>query len=157
MALPRRFLFLLWVPAMYSNLSSPCGGAAVRYGVRLAVAIAASCAVSASALAAQLVGNPQAGKAVFKLCASCHQIGPRARAGFGPQLTGIIGRKAGSTSDYHYSDAMQKSGIVWSEAQLAAFIRTPDHVVPGTRMRFWGISDEQKIADLLAYLKASAQ
>lgn len=107
--------------------------------------------------AAPLAGNPQAGQAVFKLCASCHQVGPRARAGFGPQLSGVIGRKAGSTSDYRYSAAMQKSGIVWNEAQLAAFIRNPDQVVPGTRMRFWGISDEQKIADLLAYLKASAQ
>lgn len=106
--------------------------------------------------AAPLIGNPQAGQAVFKLCASCHQVGPRARAGFGPQLTGVIGRKAGSTSDYRYSAAMQKAGFVWSEAKLAAFIRAPDDVVPGTRMRFWGISDEQKIADLLAYLKASA-
>jgi len=107
--------------------------------------------------AAPLAGNPQAGQAVFKLCASCHQLGPRARGGFGPQLTGVIGRKAASTGDYHYSEAMQKSAIVWSEDRLAAFIRDPDRVVPGTRMRFWGISDEQKIADLLAYLKASAQ
>lgn len=150
---------------MYPNLSFLRGRATVRSSVRpvirravrLAVASAASCAITASAWAAPLVGNPKAGQTVFKLCASCHQLGPRARAGFGPQLTGVIGRKAGSTSDYHYSDAMQKSGIVWSEAQLAAFIRAPDHVVPGTRMRFWGISDEQKIADLLAYLKASAQ
>jgi len=133
---------------MYAFLFRPRQLAACAAGLALAAAAAA---------AAPVVGNPQAGQVVFKLCASCHQVGPRARGGFGPQLTGVIGRKAASTGDYHYSEAMRKSGIVWSEERLAAFIRDPDRVVPGTRMRFWGISDAQKIADLLAYLKAGAQ
>lgn len=109
----------------------------------------------ALASAAPRVGDPQAGQAAFKLCSSCHQVGPYARAGYGPQLTGVVGRRAGSTTDYHYSEAMQKSGIVWTEDKLAAFLRAPHDVVPGTKMRFWGMSDEQKIADLLAYLRSA--
>jgi cytochrome c len=31
--------------------------------------------------------------------------------------------------------------------------RAPHDVVPGTTMRFWGIKDEQQVADLLSYLK----
>lgn len=102
---------------------------------------------------AAAAGNPDAGKAAFKKCASCHQVGPSAHGGFGPQLTGVIGRPAGATKDYNYSDAMKKSGIVWNEQTLTAFLRAPSKVVPGTNMRFWGIGDDQQIANILAYLK----
>jgi cytochrome c len=80
-------------------------------------------------------------------------VGPSAHGGFGPQLNGVIGRPAASTRDFKYSTAMAKSRIVWTEKNLAAFLRSPSDVVPGTKMRFWGISDEQQIADLLAYLR----
>lgn len=96
---------------------------------------------------------PVDGAVVFHTCASCHQVGPDARGGFGPQLNGVFGRRAGTTPDYAYSEAMRHAGIVWNEATLRAYLRDPDKVVPGTRMRFWGISDERELAALLAYLK----
>jgi cytochrome c len=94
----------------------------------------------------------RAGAAAFRACASCHQVGPSARAAFGPHLNGLFGRRAGSTP-YAYSAAMKKAPIVWNDSTLAAFLRDPDEVVPGTKMRFWGYSDERKIANLLAYLR----
>ena len=103
--------------------------------------------------AAGAVGNAKAGEASFKKCASCHQVGRFAQAGYGPQLNGIIGRKAATTTDFKYSAAMKKSGIVWTEQKLAEYMRAPHDVVPGTSMRFWGISDDQQIADLLAYMR----
>lgn len=98
-------------------------------------------------------GNPKSGAMLFQRCASCHAVGPYASAGYGPQLNGIVGRKAASTKDYKYSEAMKKSGLVWTEKNLAAYLRAPHDVVPGTSMRFWGIKDEQQVADLLSYLK----
>jgi cytochrome c len=95
-----------------------------------------------------------AGKSTFEhRCASCHAIGPSARGGFAPQLNGIVGRRAASTLDFKYSAAMKNSGIVWTEKNLARFINGPSDVVPGTSMRFWGISNEQQVANLLAYLR----
>lgn len=98
-------------------------------------------------------GNAVAGKAAFYKCASCHQVGPSARAGFGPKLTGVIGRKAGTTSDYRYSTAMKNANIVWTEQNLAAFLKAPSDFIPGNNMRFWGIGNTQQVADLLAYLR----
>ncbi|AGW94889.1 MULTISPECIES: c-type cytochrome [Cupriavidus] len=96
----------------------------------------------------------QAGKALFAArCASCHHVGRNARAGFGPHLNGIFGRQAGGTSDFQYSDAMRASKVVWSRDTLDAFVRSPGKVVPGTRMRFWGIGNDKQIEDLLAYLQ----
>ena len=97
--------------------------------------------------------DADAGAKLFtKTCGGCHSIGPGARGGFGPQLNGVIGRTAGATPGYQYSDAMKNSGVVWSREKLAAYIEAPKKVVSGTRMIFWGISDPQKIDDLLAYI-----
>src|SRR6218665_3575604 len=99
-------------------------------------------------------GDPVAGQKAFEVCAACPQVGRSARAGFGPQLNGIFGRRAGATSDYRYSPAMKHAKIVWNEQTLTALIRDPQATVPGTTMRFvsFGYSD-QRIADLLAYLR----
>jgi len=98
-------------------------------------------------------GDAVAGKIAFAKCANCHQVGPSARGAFGPQLNAIIGRQAGTSKDFAYSTTMKNSRIVWSEASLSAFIKSPSDVVPGNKMRFYGVSDEKQIADLLAYLR----
>lgn len=99
-------------------------------------------------------GDAEAGGKLFKrVCGGCHQVGESARAFFGPQLNGVVGRIAGSTTDYQYSEAMKSSGIVWTQEKLNAYIEDPKAVVSGTRMIFWGISDQEKIDDLLAYLQ----
>jgi len=106
---------------------------------------------SGSALAA---GDAEAGGKLFsKTCGGCHSIGEGARGGFGPELNGIIGRPAGTTTDYQYSDAMKNSGVVWTRDKLSAYIEAPKKVVSGTRMIFWGISDPEKIENILAYLE----
>ncbi|MYM21779.1 c-type cytochrome [Duganella sp. FT135W] len=102
---------------------------------------------------ASAAGDPKNGAFLFQRCASCHAVGKYASAGYGPQLNGIVGRRAASTKDYKYSEAMKKSGLTWDEKTLAAYLRAPHDVVPGTTMRFWGIKDEQQVADLLSYLK----
>lgn len=107
----------------------------------------------AAKVAAKAVGNPVAGKAVFARCANCHQVGPAARGGFGPQLNGIVGRKAGGTADFNYSDALKNADFAWTEERLRAFLKSPNRAVPGNKMRFWGMSDERQIDDLLAYLR----
>ncbi|MTV37274.1 c-type cytochrome [Duganella radicis] len=114
-----------------------------------------NCVLILLLLAGQAVaaGDPKNGAFLFRRCASCHAVGPYASAGYGPQLNGIVGRKAASTKDYKYSEAMKKSGLTWDEKTLAAYLRAPHDVVPGTSMRFWGIKDEQQVADLLSYLK----
>ena len=109
--------------------------------------------IAGAAPAPVLKGDPIAGKRAFYRCASCHQVGPMARAGFGPKLTGVIGRKAGSTTDYRYSSAMKNANIVWTEQNLASFLKAPGDFIPGNNMRFWGIGNAQQVADLLAYLR----
>jgi cytochrome c len=115
-----------------------------------------ACLMLMSSGPALAAGDPKAGEALFaKTCGGCHKIGRYARAAFGPELNGIFGRPAGSTTDYVYSSAMKASGITWQRETLMAFIKEPSDVVPGTNMHFWGISDPQKLDDLLAWLRAN--
>jgi cytochrome c len=119
---------------------------------RAGTAIAAAFIVSAS-VGAWAAGDPENGAKVFKKCMACHRIGPGARALVGPELNAVVGRKAGSIPDFPYSSAMKASGLTWNEATLTTYLKSPRALVPGTRMTFAGISKDQDIFDLIAYLK----
>jgi cytochrome c len=115
-----------------------------------------TCLLNTSLLSvpAHAAGDAEAGATLFKrICGGCHQVGESARGSFGPQLNNIFGRPSGSTADYQYSDAMKSAGIVWTRETLTAYLEAPKEVVPGTRMIFWGLSDPEKIDNLLAYLE----
>jgi cytochrome c len=94
-----------------------------------------------------------AGEKVFGVCKACHQIGETAKNNVGPQLNGIIGRKAGTVEGYNYSAANKGSGITWDEATFREYIKDPKAKIPGTKMIYAGLKDEQKTNDLLAFLK----
>ena len=94
-----------------------------------------------------------AGEKVFGVCKACHQIGENAKNAVGPVLNGVIGRKAGSVPGYSYSDANKNSGITWDETTFREYIKDPKAKVPGTKMAYAGLKDEQKINDLIAFLK----
>jgi cytochrome c len=94
-----------------------------------------------------------AGEKVFAVCKACHQIGETAKNAVGPVLNGIIGRPAGTYPGYSYSDANKNSGLTWDEATFRDYIKDPRAKIPGTKMIYPGLKDEQKTSDLLAYLK----
>jgi len=102
---------------------------------------------------AAYAGDPAAGEAAFRACRTCHQIGDKARNFVGPELNGVVGRKAGTIPGYNYSDANRHSGIVWDEAALTKFLHKPREVVPGTKMAFPGFDSDSDIANVIAYLK----
>lgn len=97
--------------------------------------------------------DPAAGEKVFAVCKACHQVGETAKNGVGPQLNGLIGRAAGSAPGYNYSAANKSSGLTWDEATFREYIKDPKAKIPGTKMIYAGLKDEQKINDLTAFLK----
>ena len=103
--------------------------------------------------------NPSHGEEIFKTtCAACH-VAERepSRADLatriGPNLWGVIGRKAGIYKGYTYSYAMRASGIVWTDQQLGRYIAAPQNTVPNVRMNFPGLKNPNDIQDVIAFLK----
>lgn len=93
-----------------------------------------------------------AGEKVFGVCKTCHQIGETAKNSVGPVLNGLIGRQAGTIPGYSYSAANKNSGLTWDEATFREYIKDPKAKVPGTKMVYAGLKDEQKTSDLIAFL-----
>ena len=93
-----------------------------------------------------------AGEMLYKAeCRSCHA--PDAdHASYGPRLENVIGRVAGSVPDYDYSETLKRSGLVWTEAALRAWMEDNTGFLPGTKMRHVGIADPTVQDFILAYL-----
>ena len=94
-----------------------------------------------------------AGERVYTQCRACHQVGETAKNIIGPELNGLFGRKAGSVEGFSYSPANKNSGLTWDEATFRDYIKDPRAKMPGTKMVYAGLKDEQRITDLVAYLK----
>lgn len=93
-----------------------------------------------------------AGEKVFAQCKACHQVGPAARSAVGPPLNGLFGRAAGKVAGYNYSAANKNSNLTWDDATFADYIKNPKAKVPGTKMTYPGLKDDEKIRNLIAYL-----
>ena len=114
-------------------------------------ALAVAAMTSASSDAA---GDPKRGAEIYQRCQLCHSI---TTDDVGPHHAGLFGRHAGSVPGFPYSDAMRKSGIIWSETTLDKFLTSPQAYVPGTRMTFAGLPDKQDRDDVVAYLKIATR
>lgn len=95
--------------------------------------------------------HAMAGAQISTACTSCHDLEHHTHR-VGPHLVQVMGRKAGQTGGYEYSDAMRDSGIVWDEAALRRFLTSPQKMVPGTKMGLSGMS-ESDISALIEYIK----
>lgn len=98
-----------------------------------------------------------AGEKAFAVCKACHAVDSAAGSGIGPNLAGVVGRKAGALDGFGYSDAMASSGITWSAAELDGFLENPSAKVPGTTMAAGAERDPQRRAAIIAYLASLAE
>jgi cytochrome c len=136
-------------------------------GKKFAIAAAVLAVWSTGALAQ--AGKAEDGETVFKKCMACHRVGPDAKNLIGPNLTGVIGRQAGTAEGFAYSDlnkAAGTTGLVWTEDLIFKYLEDPTPFLKGfltdkgkpdlaagaTKMVF-KLADEQDRKDVIAYLK----
>lgn len=122
------------------------------------------CAESKGADADPQVGDPNQGKIFFQQnCAICHSDssgpGNAAIAKLGPSLVGVVGRRAGTSPNFNYTQALSNSGLTWDTATLDRFLTSPPTAVPGTAMPIPVPNDENRrnVIAYLATLKASVE
>jgi cytochrome c len=115
----------------------------LAFVVRLGAAVAAFAALPAAA------ADVEHGRQLFTACAACHTDRPDA---LGPNLRGVLGRKAGGREDFRYSNPMKRAGFTWDEANLRDYLADPQAKVKGNRMPYAGLRDPKDIDDMVAYL-----
>ena len=110
--------------------------------------VAAASVMAISPVPAQSAPN---GQTLFnQRCAACHSVAAGGPAKTGPNLRGVVGRKAGATK-YAYSPAMKNSKLVWTKPTLDKYLAAPKKVVPGTKMVI-GITDAAQRKAIVDYL-----
>ena len=121
------------------------------------LAIAAALALGTALPAA--AQDAEAGKRVFNQCRACHSIEAGGRNGVGPNLHGILGRKAGMAEGFRYSANLKEKaakGLTWDEDTLRGYMANPKALLPSGSMSYPGLKNEQQLNDLIAYLKTQA-
>lgn len=96
------------------------------------------------------------GQAAAKVCVACHSFEKGGANKVGPGLWEVVNRNIAGHEGFAYSPALAGKGGVWSYDALDSFIANPKGWAPGTKMSFAGISDAQRRADLIAYLRSLA-
>ena len=90
-----------------------------------------------------------AGEKVFGVCKACHQIGETAKNNVGPSPQRHHRPQGGHRRRLLTIRAANKdSGITWDEATFREYIKDPKAKIPGTKMIYAGLKDEQKTNDL---------
>ncbi|WP_417663424.1 c-type cytochrome [Pseudomonas sp.] len=107
-------------------------------------------------------GDSTRGKIVFQQCSICHQIGPMASNGIGPNLTGVLNRKMGSFTDFSYGTGLEKAaqaGMSWNKEKVFNWLADPQGYIRSvvndesvtTKMTV-KISDERARRDVIEYI-----
>jgi cytochrome c len=103
--------------------------------------------------------SPEAGKALFKQCATCHNADKGGKNLVGPNLWDVVGRKKASVPGFAYSSAMQAAAQkpgdegLWTYEEINKFIANPRADIPGTKMTFVGLKKVQDRANVEAFLR----
>lgn len=127
-------------------------------------------ALAVPAAAQDAAGDPVKGEKEFNKCKACHMV--QAPDGTdivkggktGPNLYGVVGRKAGTEEGFKYSDALVKlgeAGEVWTPEDLSHYVTDPNRYVQErtgdkklrTKMTF---KLAKKQADVVAYLRQNS-
>ena len=103
-----------------------------------------------------VAGDAKKGEKVYSKCKACHTIKKGGKNKVGPNLYGVVGRKAAKMKGYRYSKAMKNSDITWDEATLDKFLKKPKKLIKKTKMAYRGLKKDSQRADLIAYLKANS-
>jgi cytochrome c len=88
-----------------------------------------------------------------KACAACHDFAEGGKNKSGPALWDVVERKIGSAPGFSYSAGIgEKSAENWTYDNLNAFLTNPKGFIKGTKMSYGGQKNDEKRADLIAYL-----
>lgn len=98
----------------------------------------------------QAVGAPSGDQLFRQRCAMCHSVDRARTTPLGPNLAGVVGRKAGATT-FAYSPQLKASGLTLNAATLDRYLAAPTRVVPGTKMVI-AVPNAAERAALVSYL-----
>ena len=115
----------------------------------LLMAVSSTFAQSNTMAVGTNAGSALKGKEIYDArCSACHSVDANR---VGPMHLGVLGRKAGGVKSYRYSDALNKSKVIWTRENLFFWLKNPEELIPGQRMGYAMDLAEDRL-DVIAYL-----
>jgi cytochrome c len=134
----------------------------VRFGFAKAGWLAAALAgVALTALVSSAgedprVCDPARGWQVFVKCQPCHTADAGGPHVVGPNLHGVIGRKAGTAAGFNYSHAFREADFRWDREKLDRYLADPAAFVDSNWMPFTGLKRSEDRQAILCFLEDQA-
>ena len=120
------------------------------------VASAAAPAGPEPVLALLASADLAAGQKLAKKCTACHVFEKGGANKTGPALWNIVNADKGGADGFGYSQALADFGGVWDYESLNAFLYKPKAYISGTKMNFAGFKKPKDRANMIAYLRSTA-
>jgi cytochrome c len=117
--------------------------------------LAAAAALSLGSVPVAQAQDAAAGQRVFNQCRACHVSEAGRPSTIGPNLHGVVGRRAAAVPNFRYSANMRtlgEGGLTWTDESLQRYLTNPKDLVPQGSMAFAGLRNEQQRNDVIAYL-----
>jgi len=121
-----------------------------------ALAGAAFAAIVSAAGEEGRVCDPERGQQVFFKCQPCHSAEAGGPHIVGPNLHGVIGRKAGTAAGYNYSQAFREAAFVWDREKLDQYLTDPAAFVDSNWMPFTGLKRTDDRQAIICFLEDKA-
>jgi cytochrome c len=97
-----------------------------------------------------------AGEAQFRKCVACHVATPDNTNKIGPGVYGVVGGAVAARPGFAYSEGLlahKARAPTWTYDELDQFLKAPARYVPGTKMSFAGLRNQEDRVNIIAWLR----
>ena len=94
------------------------------------------------------------GRRVGRKCKACHTFEEGGANRVGPNLWAMVDRDIATVEGFNYSEALEAQAGTWTYQRLWTYLENPRADIPGGKMGFRGLRDEEDRGAVIAWMRS---